>query len=88
LGSIIEGRITTEKPETKWAKRKPQQIPNPKNRQYFFPETENQMLIEGKPANCKRHRNRKTAVLCYENRKTDLINGQNSKTEKPNAPLI
>ena len=54
----------------------------------FFPETENQMLIEGKPANRKRHQNRKTGVLCCENRKTDLINGQNRKTEKPNAPLI
>ena len=50
----------------------------------FFPETENQMLIEGKPANRKRHQNRKTAVLCCENRKTDL---KMAKTAKPKNPM-
>ena len=54
----------------------------------FLPETENHMLIEGKPENRRRHQNRKTAVSCCENRKTDLKNVQNRETENPKVPLI
>ena len=80
--------MTSEKPETNREKPKTTASTKSEKPLVFLPETENQMLIEGKPGNRSRHQNRKTAVFCCENRKTDLKNGQNRKTENPKVPLL
>ena len=79
--------FTSEKPETKWEKPKTTARTKSEKPLVFLPQTENQVLIKGKPENRRRHQNRKTAVFCCENRKTDLKNGQNRKTEDPKVPL-
>ena len=79
--------MTSEKPETNREKPKTTASTKSEKSLVFLPETENQMLIEGKPENRSRHQNRKTAVFWCENRKTDLKNGHNRKTENPKVPL-
>ena len=49
--------------------------------------TENQILENGKSANCNKHQSQKMKVFWHKNRKTDLKNSQNHKTKNPNAPL-
>ena len=49
---------------------------------------ENQMLKNGKLANCNEHQNRETEVFLYKSRKTNIKNSQNHKTKNPNALLL
>ena len=68
--------------------RKPYRISNLKTRQYFFAETENQMLKNGISANRNEHQNRKNRSFWVQKPKNRSKNGQNRKTKNPMPPSL
>ena len=75
--------FTSEKPETKWEKPKTTTSTKSEKPLVFLPETENQVLIEGKRENRRRHQNQKTAFLLLRKPKNRSKKWPKPKTPKP-----